>query len=412
MMRIKMSALALLLSAATLGGCDTGSMNAAELEASGQEPLATASQGLTASYGGHTYFLSPTARTWGEAAKDCADRRMGMVTINDAAEDQWIRAQMQPIASEWWLGLNDRVSEGTWTWYDGQSSYTNWNPGEPNAATSAEDCAVTTNAAGWNDISCTLVKTYACESVPPREASLDGHEYLFYPTRLPWAEARNVCLGQGFDLVTINDAAEDTWLKTQVSAGLPSYIGFNDRAKEGTWVWADGSQVSYTHWRRYEPNNTSGAEHCAVNNAPATSSATGGGWNDIPCTEYSAYICERAPLPPGYQRFVYSGVETASATQATTDTEVWLEAGQTLELGTCGMPTATSQGDTFLRLLGPDGLDVSVNDDGCKGSGSYLQYRVPACGAGRYVIRAGCFGATACTGQLVFTVIPAPQAQP
>ena len=412
MMRIKTSGLALLLGAVAFGGCDAGSMTASELAESGQEPLATASQGLTADYGGHTYFLSATARTWGDAAKDCADRRMGLVTINDAAEDQWIRAQMMPIAGEWWLGLNDREKEGTWTWLDGESSYANWNPGEPNAATSAEDCAVTTHGTGWNDIPCTLTKTYACESVPPKEASREGHGYLFYSTRLPWTEARKVCLAQGFDLVTVDDALEDTWLKQQVPTGRTAWIGFNDRAKEGTWSWSDGSQVGYQNWRRYEPNNSGGNEHCAVNNAPATSSATGGGWNDIPCTEYVSYVCERAPLPADYKAVVYSAVETASATVNTKDVEVWLDAGQTLRLGTCGMPGATAVEDTLLRLLGPDGLEVATNDDDCKGSGSRLQYRVPACGAGIYVIRAGCYEATSCAGQVSFTVIPAPQPQP
>ena len=46
------------------------------------------------------------------------------------------------------------------------------------------------------------------------------------------------------------------------------WIGYNDRANEGIWVWTDGSPSGFTHWWAGEPNNMGGSagvgrEHCA-----------------------------------------------------------------------------------------------------------------------------------------------------
>ena len=40
-----------------------------------------------------------------------------------------------------WLGATDEKSEGMWRWVDGQdfSSYSNWNPGEPDDAGGGQD---------------------------------------------------------------------------------------------------------------------------------------------------------------------------------------------------------------------------------------------------------------------------------
>ena len=63
------------------------------------------------------------------------------------------------------------------------------------------------------------------------------------------------------------------------------WIGFNDLASEGSWVWQNGDDASYTNWGSGEPNN-SGDEDCAH---PYDS----GAWNDHRCSGLSTgYICE------------------------------------------------------------------------------------------------------------------------
>lgn len=118
-----------------------------------------------------------------------------------------------------------------------------------------------------------------------------GAPYMFCANDEVWSDARTECLTYGYDLVTLNDAAENAFVfATATAYGFASdshfaWIGFNDRATEGTWAWANGEAVSYTNWNAGEPNDASG-EDC-------THMLSSGFWNDIPCTGYpTPFVCE------------------------------------------------------------------------------------------------------------------------
>lgn len=117
--------------------------------------------------------------------------------------------------------------------------------------------------------------------------------------------------------------------------------------------------------------------------------------------------------------FSYSAANTASATVNTTNVTVNLNAGQAIEVGTCGLPLAGGSGDTYLRLIGPGGALLSHNDDFSAGSGcpnddgddddhllSNLEYTVPPGAAGNYVIKAGCFSGRQCSGTVAYAITP------
>lgn len=380
-------------------GCGEAPLHVEELNAAADGQVATSAQRLE--YGGHTYFFSSVTRTWADAQRSCAELGMGLMTINDSVEDQWLRAQ-QPSGS-WWLGYNDRAVEGTWVWSDGASTYSNWLPGEPNNVNN-EDCA-TTHASqfGWNDVPCTAGYRFVCESFDaPQVKHYEGHEYIFFASPRNWADAQKSCEQVGYSLVTVNDSAEEAWLKQQMP-WRSVWLGYSDSSVEGRWVWEDGAPT-YTNWRPGEPNNSLGNEDCAVNNSIATSTGPAGLWNDIPCTDLAAYVCEsRDPGTVTYHYLSFTASNTLSATQSTTDVSVFLEPGQVLSVGTCGVPGAFATDDTFLRLVGPDGEEIFFNDDACKGSGSHIRYKVPECGGGTYVIKAGCYESGSCGGRLGYT---------
>ncbi len=82
----------------------------------------------------------------------------------------------------------------------------------------------------------------------------NGHAYK--RTRCEdWEDAQVQAAAEGGYLVTINDEMEQKWLQT-VFGGQPSWIGLNDIAQEGQWIWDNGEPVTYTNWGLQEPGDT------------------------------------------------------------------------------------------------------------------------------------------------------------
>ena len=52
-------------------------------------------------------------------------------------------------------------------------------------------------------------------------------------------------------LVSINDAAENAWLQG-IFERDSFWIGLNDLAEEGQWVWHSGEPVTYTNWEEHQ----------------------------------------------------------------------------------------------------------------------------------------------------------------
>jgi microsomal dipeptidase-like Zn-dependent dipeptidase len=99
--------------------------------------------------------------------------------------------------------------------------------------------------------------------------------------------------------------------------------------------------------------------------------------------------------------FNYSATNTNSAQQNTFNYNVAINAGQTLQLGTCTVSGSSGTGDTYLRVYGPGGTQVAANDDSC-GLLTYLSYT--ATQGGIYQIRAGCYGSGSCGGTVAYTL--------
>jgi len=83
-----------------------------------------------------------------------------------------------------------------------------------------------------------------------------GHNYYLVSANT-WTLAQNAGLALGGNLVTINDAAENAWLKTNFLDPNPTinpWIGLQDIDNNGSWQWISGEPVSYLNWALGEPN--------------------------------------------------------------------------------------------------------------------------------------------------------------
>lgn len=121
----------------------------------------------------------------------------------------------------------------------------------------------------------------------------NGHRYTMHTGRT-WTQAEALAVSLGGHLVTINDAAENEFVRASVlgfdGVDRRGWIGFNDAASEGNFVWSSGEAASYTNWNGGEPNNAGGVENFtemlggsgAWNDQPDG----GNGFGQVPIVEY------------------------------------------------------------------------------------------------------------------------------
>lgn len=130
-----------------------------------------------------------------------------------------------------------------------------------------------------------------CTAVP----GLNSSYYLCVPERT-WDEARTKCKTLLGDLISINDADENSFMVMTIKdMGLRWWIGLSDSASENQFVWVDNSPLDpeVAHWSLDEPdnvdNNNASPANC-VTLHPLLNT-----WRDQSCMNAESFICE-APL--------------------------------------------------------------------------------------------------------------------
>tara|TARA_X000000368_G_scaffold415818_1_gene408349 strand:- start:44 stop:15682 length:15639 start_codon:yes stop_codon:yes gene_type:complete len=106
-------------------------------------------------YQDHKYYIAHEWLNWTEA-KDRATALGGyLLTINSEAENNFIKNNLGDNYKwdSYWIGFNDIDEEGTFVWANGSdSTYVNWNGGEPNNAGDEDAVEYFGNNGRWNDL--------------------------------------------------------------------------------------------------------------------------------------------------------------------------------------------------------------------------------------------------------------------
>ncbi|XP_052084105.1 collectin-12-like [Mytilus californianus] len=110
------------------------------------------------------------------------------------------------------------------------------------------------------------------------------------PTKT-WNEAKMDCRIKGSRLVKIDNAFENSFLKSFAkdrNAGHV-WIGAHDSMRESHFVWeADNTDVTFTDWASRQPDNWRNGEDCVHLDYGLSNT-----WNDNSCSKRLGYICEK-----------------------------------------------------------------------------------------------------------------------
>jgi len=89
---------------------------------------------------GTCYKYHPDKQTWDGALFQSAKENSTLISLHKTSEEAFVQ-KLVPTGKTGliWTGMNDLITEGTYTWTDGSSvEYTSWKVDEPTGA--KEDC--------------------------------------------------------------------------------------------------------------------------------------------------------------------------------------------------------------------------------------------------------------------------------
>jgi predicted outer membrane repeat protein len=116
--------------------------------------------------------------------------------------------------------------------------------------------------------------------------TLEGHRYYLSKQKTDFATAELASLEYHGYPVSIDAKTEQTFLKNEL-AGLPVFLGLSDAAQEGTFVWMDGLNSTYTNWAPGNP-----ATGAAGNNRDQVILGADGRWLNVLNTDSAYFVLE------------------------------------------------------------------------------------------------------------------------
>ena len=142
---------------------------------------------------------------------------------------------------------------------------------------------------GLDDDNDTVIDEDACAE-GCRGLTRLGRGYMLCEMNVTWFQARDICAAAGLQLVRIDDAAENAFVRAALDplTNPQGWIGANDIEVEDTWRWLDGTQFwqgnqtgspvggRFSAWQSNQPDDQQGVQDCAESIPMAL-------WLDEPC---------------------------------------------------------------------------------------------------------------------------------
>lgn len=116
----------------------------------------------------HAYLVCGAQKDWPGAQGYCADYGYTLVTVDDLTENELLLVFLLDYrAATWWIGVNDRATEGVYEWDDGSAySYSNWYSTSDVDETS--DCGMIAQGESpggqWQTADCARTADFICEA--------------------------------------------------------------------------------------------------------------------------------------------------------------------------------------------------------------------------------------------------------
>merc|ERR1712180_199798 len=232
-----------------------------------------------------------TKKDWDSAKSACHTLGGYLLTDDSASVNNWVKEK----SGVSWIGLNDKAKNGEMVWDSGLPfKYKNWHSGSKSDDAGDEDCVgINIKKGMWNDYPCGNKFPYTCEIWIDRTielqsngfdvTSIPGRAVKYFSTKKNWDSAKSACHALGGYLLTDDSASVNNWVKEK--SGV-SWIGLNDKAKDGEMVWDSGLPFKYKNWHSGSTSDDAGDEDCVGINIKK------GFWNDYPCGNKYPYTCE------------------------------------------------------------------------------------------------------------------------
>lgn len=291
--------------------------------------------------------------TWKEARDECQLQSGDLLVINSPEKQDWLLKESVMVETDgWWVGLF--YNKKRWAWVNAMKvneTITPWSH-EPTSGAigDEEDCGAIYSNGNFTDKNCHLKYGYICkykmtsntDSCPTDNGWRQIDDACYYVSdvllkseRLSWSDSRSKCQSlapnMDSDLLSVSSSDEMLFIKSdamsELNGAIPWWTGLNDQQIEGTFVWADNSDVDMNiiTWDAAPNQDRKEMRNCAVMH-------TGGFLRDQHCDGKAYYICEM----PAVREYVDLGCGSSKWIRAShycyyfaqTQSSTWSEAKQ------------------------------------------------------------------------------------